>query len=64
MAVTGLNVIFVVNYGINQSVLVSNSPTPLSSVFMLQGASKNPSDEAFRFFNDEFTDCKHGSYKI
>jgi hypothetical protein len=25
---------------------------------ILMGASKNPSDEAFRFFNDEFTDCK------
>jgi hypothetical protein len=26
--------------------------------FYLEGTSKNPSDEAFRFFNDEFTDCK------
>jgi hypothetical protein len=24
----------------------------------LEGTSKNPSGEAFRFFNDEFTDCK------
>jgi hypothetical protein len=31
-------------------------PVPTQKEF--QGTSKNLSDEAFRFFNDEFTDCK------